>query len=261
MWRGLDFQIKEDEMAWLNQCFVGYVHNPDAVYLLQDRLVDEGVFSFTIVPMGGEMVLIKPTEGEDFVEFVKDYESLVETWFYDLRQWSPDVVVKEREAWIRCQGVPLHAWSSHFFEKLVSSLGKFVSMDSNTMLGKRFDVARVLIRTTSREAVNRLIKVRINGVFYNIRLLEEPFPEFVFKSINKSGKGVNSSSSSESQSLSDFSLGSLVGNSIDSDVELDIEKLFEEEELISVNGEVEGRRIVEENNNTIINILDLWFIL
>lgn len=61
------------------------------------------------------MVLIKPTEGEDFEGFVKEYEDLVETWFYDVRQWSPGIVVKEREAWVRCQGVPLHAWSQIFF--------------------------------------------------------------------------------------------------------------------------------------------------
>lgn len=58
------------------------------------------------------MVLIKLAEGEDFLEVVKDYEDLLETWFDDIRQWSPSEVTREREAWIRCQGVPLHAWST-----------------------------------------------------------------------------------------------------------------------------------------------------
>lgn len=33
-WRGFDFKVKEEEMDWLNKCFVGNVHNPYAVYLL-----------------------------------------------------------------------------------------------------------------------------------------------------------------------------------------------------------------------------------
>lgn len=60
VWRGLDFSVKEEDMAWLSSCFVDYVHNANTVYLLHDRIIDEGVFSFTIVPMEGDKVLIKP---------------------------------------------------------------------------------------------------------------------------------------------------------------------------------------------------------
>lgn len=65
--RGMDFSVNEEDMGWLQNCYIGYVNNTKAVYLLQDRLIDEGVFTFTInVPMGWDMVLIKPEEGEDF---------------------------------------------------------------------------------------------------------------------------------------------------------------------------------------------------
>lgn len=114
-WCGLKFEVKEEDMACLDKCYVGYVHNPNAVYLLQDRIIDQGVFTFTITPMGGDMVLIKPTEGEDFDKFLKEYEDLITTWFYDVRGWSRITVPKERDTWVRCQGVPLHAWSSEFF--------------------------------------------------------------------------------------------------------------------------------------------------
>lgn len=67
----MDFNVKDDEFSWLQKCYVGYVNNPDAVYLLQDRLIDEGVFNFIVTPMGGDMVMIKPVDGEDFEGFVK----------------------------------------------------------------------------------------------------------------------------------------------------------------------------------------------
>lgn len=105
------------------------------------------------------MVLIMPTEGKVFEDFVKDYEDLVESWFYDVRGWSPGAVAKERDTWVRCQGVPIHAWNHQFFEKIVSCLGHFVSLDSSTMNGKRYDVAIILLKTTSWETINRVIKV------------------------------------------------------------------------------------------------------
>lgn len=114
---------------------------------------------------------------------MKEYKDLVETWFYDIKPWSPGDVACEREAWVRCQGVPLHGWSSQFLELLVIRLGRFVSLDTNTMNLKRLDMARVLIRTSSWEVINQLVKVRINGSFYNIRLLEKPFPEYTFNHV------------------------------------------------------------------------------
>lgn len=65
-------------MAWLNNCYVGYVHNSNAVHLLQDRLIEDGVFTFTKAPMGGDLMLIKPVEGEVSEDFVKEYGDLIE---------------------------------------------------------------------------------------------------------------------------------------------------------------------------------------
>lgn len=178
IWRGLELEVKDDEMEWLQKCYVEEVQNPGAIHLLQDRLVEERITNFSITPMGGDLVLIKPTEGEDLEQFIKEYEELLESWFHDIRHWSPREVVREREAWICCQGVPLHGCSIKLFEMLAGSLEKLDSVDESTMNNKRFDVARFLIRTSSWEVANRLVKIRINDMFFNIRLLEEPFQEF-----------------------------------------------------------------------------------
>lgn len=251
VWQGLKFDVKEDELTWLNNSFVGYVHNPDAVYLLQDRIIDEGVTTFTVTPMGGDMVLIKPREGEDFLEFVKDYEDLVETWFYDIKPWSPGQVATEREAWIRCQGVPLHAWTWQFFEMIVTSFGRLVSLDSHTMNMKRLDVARVLVRTTSWEAINRVTKVSINGNIFSLRLLEEPFHEIVYnhKKTNTEEEEL-STSNSNSLDYANFAMGSDVVPSFESDGGMEIDKNDDghlAREILSHDG---GRREVGENEVT-----------
>lgn len=258
----MDLTVKEVDMVWLQSCYVGQVNNPNAVHLLQDRLIDEGIFNFTVTPMGGDLVLIKPVEGEDFVEFVKNYEDLVEMWFYDLRPWSPGDVAREREAWIRCEGLPIHAWSNHIFESLVACLGSFISTDTNTMEKKRLDVARVLIRTSSWEAVNRVIKVRINGVFFNVRLLEEPFPEYTFRSTRKEGDNVCSSSCLESTSWVDLDVGSGLDDYFDSvEEDFELENQFEAHEAPGGDGVGGVQSNVEANEGPInpINVSIIGF--
>lgn len=66
---------------WLRKCYIGQVKNPDAVFLLQKKMVDEGLYSIGITPMGSDLVLIKVEEGEDFSELVRDAKELFETWF------------------------------------------------------------------------------------------------------------------------------------------------------------------------------------
>lgn len=184
------------------------------------------------------MVLIKPIEGEDFVEFVKEYEDLVETWFYDIRPWAPGEVARERETWIRCQGIPLQGWSEQLFKLLVTSLGKFISVDWCTMQKKRFDIARVLIRTSSWEAINRIVKVRINGIIFSIRLLEEPFSDYGFgMGSGHGGAKKDSSSSSDHMGFSDFSIGSNDGDPIDPRLEEEIQNMLEDQGVREENEE------------------------
>lgn len=37
-------------------------------------------------------MLIKPEEGDDFQYFVENYQDLLDTWFYDIRGWTPSLV-------------------------------------------------------------------------------------------------------------------------------------------------------------------------
>lgn len=61
-------------------------------------LLMRGSFNFTVTAMGGDTVLIKPVEGENFESFLEEYNDMVSTWFHDVRQWSPGAVAKVRDA-------------------------------------------------------------------------------------------------------------------------------------------------------------------
>ncbi|GKV43492.1 hypothetical protein SLEP1_g50780 [Rubroshorea leprosula] len=50
----------------------------------------------------------------------------------------------------------------------------------STYQTKRFDVARVLISTSYSEVISKIMKVKINGEFYNIKCVEEEAPLNIF---------------------------------------------------------------------------------
>lgn len=52
-WRGLEHNVSEADMAWLQKCYVGQVPNPDDVITLQDKLFAEGFLSVRVLIMGG----------------------------------------------------------------------------------------------------------------------------------------------------------------------------------------------------------------
>lgn len=139
----------------------------------------------------------------------------------------------------------MHAWSNEFFEQIAGSFRRFVSTDFNTMNMKRLDVARMLIRTSSWEAINRIVKVQINGVFFTIRILEEPFPKFTVRSNRKEVDNDSLSNSLDLLSLGNFSMGSEFRDLNDSsEGEYDIQNLFEDQGVGVLNNENELRLVM-----------------
>lgn len=202
-WRGIDFTITEVEMKWLEKCYVAEVHSPTMVDSVQDRILEEGVTSVRVVPIGGSQVLLKPVDGEDLEDLIRDTGGFLENWFSRIVKWTPMEVPREHYTWIRCQGIPLHAWTAEFFESIVSSLGRFITLDDNRFNMKRFDMPRIQILTTSPEAVHKVERVRINGIIYVIRVVEELFPVY-YEACPVRRKIVSADSMSTSEVSYDF---------------------------------------------------------
>jgi hypothetical protein len=65
--------------------------------------------------MGDGLLLITPRDQENVIDLLSDLEDLVFSWFQSVDAWRPEVVAKKRLTWLRCYGIPLHAWKEDVF--------------------------------------------------------------------------------------------------------------------------------------------------
>lgn len=75
--------------------------------------------------------------------------------------------------WLRCYGVPCHAWYIPFFEFLSSMVGKYICCEESTCDQSRMDVASVMVRTNIGMLINESFNVNINNVLFRIRMVED----------------------------------------------------------------------------------------
>jgi hypothetical protein len=170
-WRGLSFETVEEDRVWARKGLIGMVKNIDEVPLIQQKILDVGITTVKIIPMGGKKVFIQPLEDEDLWDLVKDAEEFY--WFVNIKEWNPKEISSDRSIWIRVYGVPVHAWRENFFKRILECTGEVIVLDDDTLKKRRFDYARVLIRTSALSFINQVEKVKIDEDFFVVRLLEE----------------------------------------------------------------------------------------
>lgn len=172
-WNGMSFITLEEETNWLNGCFVGFIHDHINAFLLQEKFFSEGIRTIKVTPMGGNLVLLKGSDMGEIPAIIEALSDIVQRWFSDIRPWSPSYVGSSRLTWIKCLGVPLHAWNEKFFSDITVSLGKFCMVDDSTANKARLDFGRILIKTSIPETINRVITIQVDDQIFKIRLIEE----------------------------------------------------------------------------------------
>lgn len=83
-------------------------------------------------------------------------------------------MAKERSIWLKFLGVLANVWGEDFFMRTAQLMGTFVTIDDSTRDMVRLDVGRVLIFTKVPEIINKKLEIKVNGVVFSIRILEEP---------------------------------------------------------------------------------------
>ncbi|KAK7243673.1 hypothetical protein RIF29_38482 [Crotalaria pallida] len=172
-WKGMTVRIDPKEWEWLKGSFVGKVREIGMIEDIKEALEAEGFTTINPLPMGGDLVLLKPVEGEDFKEILKDSEELLSNWFVYVKPWDEEDIAGYRISWLRCAGIPLHAWNDTFFKTLVSKFGTFLKADTETRERTKLDVARIQVKTSTQGFINIVQRIMINGRIFGVRIMEE----------------------------------------------------------------------------------------
>jgi hypothetical protein len=95
------------------------------------------------------------------------------TWFDHFEEWSPNLVSNHRVSWLKCFGVPLHAWGEAIFRTVGFKYGTYIEVDSATKIMQRGDVARIKMVTDLSILIDSNITVAVLGKKFVIRVVEE----------------------------------------------------------------------------------------
>jgi hypothetical protein len=167
-----EVEVEEERAAMLTGAYVGYLTEEKEAKSIQNNFIMSGFQGLRVAAMGFKQVLLwseKVGEVKEVIESVGWWCSLFER----VVPWSPELVSNQRVTWLRCYGVPTHAWGVDLFRALAFKHGRFIEVDESTKLFQRCDVARVKVVTNKTHAIDSFMPVQVNGRRFDIRIMEE----------------------------------------------------------------------------------------
>ena len=111
--------------------------------------------------MGGYLFILTFGSNPELFEWIDKYKDWVFSWSEAIERWKPTDVCRKRFIWLRCEGIPLHAWCKQVFASIGNLWGSFIKMDEITESKEKFDAERIIICTSMPEILVGLVNFNI----------------------------------------------------------------------------------------------------
>ncbi|GAU41797.1 hypothetical protein TSUD_379350 [Trifolium subterraneum] len=167
-----EVEVEEEVETKLGGAYVGYLIEDKDPHTIQNNFRMGGLSTFKVNAFGFMKVLLwsdKVGEVKEVVESVGWWCSL----FSRVVPWSSNLVTNHRVTWLRCFGVPLHAWGNDLFRALAFKFGRFIEVDIKTRQMLRCDEARIKIVTGDKKVIDSSMAVKVKGQRFEIRVIED----------------------------------------------------------------------------------------
>jgi hypothetical protein len=167
-----EVEVEEDRLSKLEGAYVGFLVEDKDAQSIQNNFCMDGFSNLQVCEMGYRKILL----WSEKTEVVKEVLGTVGWWcslFEKVVPWSPELVSSERVAWLKCYGVPQHAWGVDLFRALAFKYGRFIEVDETTHQFKRCDYARVKVLTNESSAIDSVMAIKVLGRRFDIRVMEE----------------------------------------------------------------------------------------
>jgi len=167
------YSSSANDLSWATKGVVVSVLNGEVIPVLQRRIFDAGFDNLVLIPLGADKVFLRSLDDLDVTNLFSKAPDFFGNFFSKPVRWSKDLLVRERGAWVRIYGVPLHAWNYDFFKLCVIDCGRLLRIDDITLERDRFDYARIILSTTSLEIINTQAQIMVDGVLFDFQIIEE----------------------------------------------------------------------------------------
>ncbi|XVE94526.1 hypothetical protein REPUB_Repub02eG0016300 [Reevesia pubescens] len=162
-----DLELQNSEMEWLQRSIIGRLNDNHSLISLQRSLYSQGIFC-DAVTLGGDSVLLTFPTKED-MNLVNCEQKVILDKLLDCHNpWNHSLVQREIAYWVTLEEVPIHIWHINFFKSLGDSWGSFIRVNTDTLLRKRLDIARVLVTVGSRMDIPSSVFINVRGCSYKI---------------------------------------------------------------------------------------------
>ncbi|GAU25569.1 hypothetical protein TSUD_260030 [Trifolium subterraneum] len=167
-----EVEVEGERSANLEGAYVGYLVDDLDAQTMQNNFRMGGYESLMVTVLGYKTVLLWSVKKEE----VKEVVETVGWWctlFEKVIPWSPELVTNHKVTWLRCFGVPIHAWGNDIFRAMAFKFGRFIEVDEITKQFKRCDMARIKVVTSEKKVIDASMAVKVLGRRFDIRVIEE----------------------------------------------------------------------------------------
>lgn len=157
--------------------------------------------------LGGLKLGIKFGSSKEAREFLED-RSRWHEWFKWLTMDMNKEVQYERLAWLKITGVPLRYWDTDNFSTIASKFGKVIVPFESIFDRKDLSMGKVGVITSMKNWINEEVKIGVDGVVYNVGVVEytddwSPFKPCQFDKVEKESESEESETDNEDDGVSE----------------------------------------------------------
>ncbi|XXG45435.1 hypothetical protein AAC387_Pa02g0518 [Persea americana] len=118
----------------------------------------EGLNNEKVARLGGEMLLLSFSNLEEALPKLESLELELSELFLSLERWKPGIIHTTRTLWVKCYGVPLHAWDESTFMSIGRKIGEVIQVAKETIEKSSLENGRVFLRVESPKPLTQFMK-------------------------------------------------------------------------------------------------------
>ena len=169
----VNLDISMTGKQWLKEAWVGRLKNLASFDSIEEAIWWDSGQNISPKYIGDDMVLLLGLTEENAEKMVNEEDEGWGDLFYSIEKWNPSLRPGFRLTWIQCWGIPLVAWDMNCIKQIVAGIGEMVEAEESLEDQRRFDVARILVKTPWKPLIQHTVNIHIQGEIFPVHIAEE----------------------------------------------------------------------------------------